>query len=359
MTSLNVKTAWEYNLKDAASNRHYDLEIRLNRPEPEQKIFAIIANVPGVQQVESWNIAPAAVSRPDGLDIVRTYPDGGHGSFTLRSAPPESKMLQSPLLSGRRLQRGDNDAVVLNQMAYAFFPNIKVGDPITLTVNGHPVTFRVVGIAREILTPAAAYVSPDAFAAATGQLGQSNALRVVMKEHDTNTRSTVTKEIERALEKENVSMKINISETMLDGAVYGHMYIFIFALILMAVIMAIVGALGLMSSMGTSVAERTREFGVMRTIGARSGTVMRNVIFEGIFIGLMSWAIAVVLSLPLSVAIGRLIGNLSFLSPLPLVLSPLAVVIWLAVIVLGSIAASAYPAWKASQLTIRETLAYI
>ena len=359
MASLNVKTAWEYNLKDAASNRHYDLEIRLNRPEPEQKIFAIIANVPGVQQIESWNMAPVALNRPDGLNIVRTYPDGGHGSFTLRSAPPESKMLQSPLLSGRRLQPGDTGAVVLNHMAYAFFPNIKVGDPISLTVNGQPVTFRVVGIVREILTPATAYVTQDAFAGATGQLGQANALRIVMKEHDTNTRSTVTKEIERALEKENIIMKINITETMLDEAINGHVYIFIFALILMAVVMAVVGALGLMSTMGTSVVERTREFGVMRTIGGKSGTVLRNVIFEGLFIGLMSWAIALVFSLPLSVAIGRLIGNLSFRSPLPLVLSPMAVVIWLAVIVLGSIAASAYPAWKASRLTIRETLAYI
>lgn len=359
ISSLNVKTAWEYNIKDAAANRRYDLEIRLNRPEPEKKLFAIIAKVPGVQQIESWSMAPAAVNRPDGMDIVRTYPDGGHGSFSLRSTPPESKMLESPLLSGYRLQPGDTDAVVLNHTAAGFFPNIKVGDPITLTVNGHAVTFRVVGIVRETLTLPTAYVSPDAFAGATGQLGQSNAVRIVMKEHDTKTRSNVKKEIERALEKENISIKINISKTMLDGATSGHVYIFIFALIMMAVVMAVIGALGLMSAMGTSVTERTREFGVMRTIGGKSGTVLRNVIFEGVLIGLMSWAIAVVLSLPLSVGIGYLVGNLSFSSPLPLVLSPVAVVIWLTVIVLGSIAASAYPAWKASQLTIRETLAYI
>lgn len=359
IASLNVKTAWEYYLQDAASNRHYDLEIRLNRPEPEQKLFSLITNVPGVEQVESWSMVPAVMNRPDGLAIVRTYSDGGHGSFTLRSTPPESKMLQSPLLSGRKLQLGDTDAVVLNHMAYTFYPNIKVGDAITLTVDGRPATFNVVGIVREILTQATAYVSPDAFAEVTGQSGQSNALRIVMKEHDINSRSTVTKEIERALEKENVSMKLNITETMLDGAVNGHVYIFIFALIMMSVVMAIVGALGLMSTMGTSVAERTREFGVMRTIGGKSGTVMRNVIFEGVLIGLMSWAIAILLSLPLSIAIGRLIGNLSFRSPLPFVMSPMAVVIWLAVIVLGSITASAYPAWKASQLTIRETLTYI
>ena len=359
MTSLNVQRSWEYYIQDAASNRHYDLEIRLNRPEPEKKILDIIANIPGVQQVETWNTAPAAINRPDGLDIVRTYPDGGHGSFTMRSVPPGSKMVQSPLLSGRWLQQGDTDAVVLNHMAVAFYPNIKVGNPIILAINGHPVTLKVVGIVKEILTPATAYVSPDTFAGAVGLAGQSNTLRVAMKGHDPNTLNTITKEIERALEKENASVKTAISETMLDGALNGHVRIFIFALILMAVVMAVVGALGLMSTMGTNVTERTREFGVMRTIGGKSGTVMRNVIFEGIFIGLMSWVIGAVLSLPLSVAIDSLLGNLSFRSPLPLVLSPTGIVIWLMIIVCGSIAASAYPAWKASQLTIRETLNYI
>ena len=41
--------------------------------------------------------------------------------------------------------------------------------------------------------------------------------------------------------------------------------------------------------MGTSVLERTREFGIMRTIGGRSRTILRNVISEGVFIGLLSF----------------------------------------------------------------------
>jgi putative ABC transport system permease protein len=50
---------------------------------------------------------------------------------------------------------------------------------------------------------------------------------------------------------------------------------------------------------------------------------------------------------------------LSFRSPLPLIVSPMGLAIWLSVIVIGSIAASAYPAQQASRLTIRETLTYI
>ena len=360
MTGINVKTGWETYLDDAAADRHYDLEIRLNSPQSEGKILSVISSVPGVQQVESWNLTPSALVRPDGLDIVRTYPDGGHGSFTLRSVSPESNLIATPLLGGRWLQAGDTNAVVLNQSAKVLFPNVKVGDDIRLMVNGQTVTFRVVGIIKQVLTPSSAYVTPITFADATGQsLESTNAVRVVMNAHDEEAIGNVTREIERAFAAENISMKVAISETLLEEATSGHVYIFIFALLLISAVMAVVGALGLMSSMGTSVIERTREFGIMRAIGAKSNTILRNIISEGVFIGLMSWVISVPLSLPLSLGIGYLVGNLSFRSPLPLILSPMGLVIWLLVIVIGSIAASAYPARQASRLTIRETLAYI
>jgi len=358
LTALNVRSAWERNLSDASSDRRYDLEIRLNRPHLEEKVLAVISGVPGVQKVEPWDLDPAAVSRPDGLEIERTYPDRGHGSFTLRSVPPGSRMIQLTMLGGRWLQPGDSDAVVLNHIALRLFPGVKVGDTIGISVQGRNTGFRVVGIAREILTPAAAYTSPEGFNRALVRSGETNAVRVVMKGHNEKTIGAVTREIERALEREGIGVKIDFSETRLDNALSGHVYILVFALILMAVIMAVVGVLGLASAMGTSVVERTREFGVMRAIGGSSGTVMRNVIGEGVFIGLMSWCIAVVLSLPLSAGVGRLVGTLAFHFPLPLVLSPGAMFIWLAIISLGSAAASAYPARRASQLTIRETLAY-
>ena len=360
MTGINVKTGWESFLADGVSSRHYDLEIRLNSPQPGEEIFSTVASIPGVQQVEPWNLMPTAVYRPDGLDIVRTYPDGGHGSFMLRSAPPESKMLESPILSGRWLQAGDKDGIVLNQMAAVFFPDVKAGDTIRLMVNGRTASFQVVGLVRQIMTPAAAYVVPSSFADATGLPIQSiNAIRIVMNGHDASTVNAVTGEIGRALAAKNISVKVFIPKTILEGASDAHVYIFIYSLIFMAVVMAVVGALGLMSSMGTSVIERTREFGVMRAIGAKSHTVLRNVISEGIFIGLMSWFIAVALSIPPTLIVDNLIGNMFSHVPLTLIVSPMSLGVWLLIIVLGSIAASAYPAWQASRLTIRETLSYV
>ena len=356
IASLNVRTAWEQNLADAANDRHYDLEVRLNQPASTANLLPILVRLPGVQQAETWNIAPAAASRPDGLDIVHTYPDGGHGSFTLRSVPRGSQLVSLTMLEGRWLQPGDSDALVLNHTAWAMFPAIKVGDPLTLTVSGQHHTFHVVGI---VITPASAYVSQSAFDRAAGFSDQTNAFRLVMTRHDSAGRTATAAVVENALQNQGIAIKMSILETRLDAAVSGHVYILIFALIVMAALMAAVGAIGLMSAIGSSIVERTREFGIMRTIGSRSRTVLFNVISEGIFIGLMSWLLAVLVSLPLSALIGDLIGRMAFNLPLPLVLSPAAAAEWLLLIVVGAAAASFYPAWRASRLTVRETLAYI
>jgi putative ABC transport system permease protein len=145
----------------------------------------------------------------------------------------------------------------------------------------------------------------------------------------------------------------------MEVATDAHIYVFIYSLIFMAVIMAVVGALGLMSTMGTSVLERTREFGVMRAIGANTRTMLRNVISEGLFIGLMSWFLALILSIPPTLLVDNLLGGLMARVPLALIVSSTSLVVWFLVIILGASAASAYPAWQASRLTVRETLAYL
>jgi putative ABC transport system permease protein len=359
LTSLNVKAGWERTLEEAAQDRHYDAEIRFNRFESLARVQTVLKNVPGIQQVESWNRTPAAVTRPDHLEVLRTYPDGGHGSFMLRSTPANSELIQLTLMSGRWLKPDDTNAVVLNHSAKAFFPMLEVGDNVGLNLGGKVATFKLVGIARELISPASAYVSPETYTRTLGEATRTNAVRIVLEDHNLASIASVSGQAEQALERAGIGVSINVSETKLDSALNGHVYILIFALISMAVLMALVGGLGLTSAMSTSVIERTREFGIMRTIGARGDTILRNVIGEGVFIGLLSWLIALPLSLPLSYGIGNLVGTLAFRFPLELTVSPSALLVWFGVIVIGSVAASAYPAWTASRLTVRETLAYL
>ena len=126
----------------------------------------------------------------------------------------------------------------------------------------------------------------------------------------------------------------------------------------MAILVAVVGGLALASTMSISVLERTRELGIMRAIGASTGAVLRVVVTEGVIIGAMSWLIALVLALPVTVAIGDAAGQIFISTSLDYTFPLSAMLVWLGLILVISIAASFYPAWSAAKLTVREVLAY-
>jgi putative ABC transport system permease protein len=132
----------------------------------------------------------------------------------------------------------------------------------------------------------------------------------------------------------------------------------VYFLLVMAVLIAIVGGLGLTGMMSMNVLERTREIGVLRAVGASDGSVLRMVIVEGVIIGVISWALALVLSFPLTLALDAGVGQAMFKEAFTYVVGWQGMTYWLiGVLTLGALA-SALPAWRAVRLTVRDVLAY-
>jgi putative ABC transport system permease protein len=77
-----------------------------------------------------------------------------------------------------------------------------------------------------------------------------------------------------------------------------------------------------------------------------------------LFIGIISWALAVPLSVPMSLGFNAMLGQAFFNQPLDFVFSPFGVIIWLTIVVIVSIVASLLPAYRAVKMSVRETLAY-
>jgi putative ABC transport system permease protein len=82
------------------------------------------------------------------------------------------------------------------------------------------------------------------------------------------------------------------------------------------------------------------------------------VIAEGLVIGLASWVLAVILSFPITYLLDYSIGISIFQAPLSVIFNWSGSFAWLAGILLIATLASAIPAWRASRLTVRETLVY-
>jgi putative ABC transport system permease protein len=177
-------------------------------------------------------------------------------------------------------------------------------------------------------------------------------------EHDAAARQATLRALERALAAEGIGIAGVVDADRRSTVLRAHMAIVQGALQSLGLVLGVVGALALASAMSLSVVERTREFGVMQTLGATPARVIWVVVAEALAIGALSWLAAVALALLLSSLVGARVGSALFGAPLPLVVSLVALLAWLAVVLVGSAAASAVPARAAARLTIRETLAY-
>jgi putative ABC transport system permease protein len=354
-TCLAVRVAWTDNVARAAQQRRWDLELGLRAPAPLDRVTALLRALPAVSAVEPWNGSGAARAAPDGLEVVHTYPDGGHGGFDLRSAPPDTRMIAPHVVAGRWLQPDDTQGVVLNTTAHAIaFRDARVGDIITLAVAHRPASLRLVGVIDETLTPGAAYVTPATYRRVAGMGATVSVLRIALRDPAADAAALAT--ISQALARDGLPMRGAISARQFAAAQGGHVAILVAALGFISVLMSIVGLLGLASALSVSSAERTREFGVMRALGASRGVVLRVVLVEGLVIGVASWAASIALSWPLSAVVGRVLASISAQDLAPR-LGGGAVVVLLAALLVGATVASLAPALRASRWTVRESLA--
>ncbi len=359
MTALNVSKAWEINLQKISRFRHYDVEIRLNRPLPADRTMTAIRKIAGVKSVEAWQYFPASFTRDVPYDIARVYPDKGHGSFVILGVPAGTRQISFPVLAGRWLQSSDAPEIVLNHTARAQAPQLKIGDRVRLNVDDRPTVWTLAGFVEDLgSTGATAYVPAAALARATSlDPATTNMVRVAFNDRGLLPVLRKTREVEAALGPD-AHINISLPMTLIKNAIAEHMGVLISSLLALSVLMAIVGGFGLAATMSMSVLERTRELGVMRAIGATPAVTARVVVTEAFAISAISLALAFGGGAALSFYMGRLIGAMAFKTPLPMTISATGVALWIVILIVGSAAATALPAFRASRMTVREALAY-
>lgn len=355
MTALNVSKAWDKQLSQLYVQRLYDQEIRFTERVNADSVLSEISALDGVRAAEGWEYSPTSVVKDSDFEITRTYPDKGHGSFSMIAVPIPTQMLNPVVVEGRWLSDENLNDVVLNQGARGIGA---LGDEIALTIDGKPSRWKIVGFTEDVGSSATAYVSRTAFTRLTGTTGKVKALRIAYTNRSREAANMKNREVDKILEDHKVGVNASIPVWLLHNAVAGHMKVMINTLIAMAIMMGIVGTLGLMSAVSMSVLERTREIGVMRAIGATPQKIRSLIVWEGLTIGLFSIALAFVVSLLISYYLGRFIGHISFGLPLSLTISLLAFVIWILIVTIGSYVASVVPARKANRVTTREALGY-
>jgi ABC-type antimicrobial peptide transport system permease subunit len=126
---------------------------------------------------------------------------------------------------------------------------------------------------------------------------------------------------------------------------------------LIGAISLVVAGIGIMNIMLVSVAERTREIGVRKAIGARATQILAQFFVESLLLCGTGCAIGLAIGLGIGQAVDQLaiVKLTGYVAPIPW-LSSLLVAFGFAIIV--TLAFGTYPAYRASRLDPIEALRY-
>ncbi len=328
-----------------------DINISFDHGYRYDKVASISESIPGVESAEGWLEYPGTLKMGD----------DEAGTQILFVAPPSTSTMIDPIITaGRWLKTGDENAIVIGNHLLAIFPDLKVGDWLTIEANGKETDWHIVGIYNITgnVSPPLLYVNYEYLSVLVGQPEMAYSLRIITSQHDAATQRRINDQTQAAFESRGIQIRSTQLGTEFIESQKSQTDILVYFMLLMASLIAVVGGLGLMGTMSINVLERTREIGVMRAIGASNGDIQSIVIVEGMVIGIVSWAISILVSIPITNILCYGVGVAILTSPMPAVYGASGIIAWLIfTIVLGTLA-SALPARRASRLTVKDTLAY-
>ncbi len=325
----------------------YDLMVRFSEPHAPDSLVNVVEAVAGVTGVEAWGVKRAALSI--GASQLGV-------SFPLMAIPPGSRMVSYPAAEGRLLGDGDRDAMVVSKTLIGEDSSFRVGATVQIVIDGKTSSWKVVGVVDGGPQPLA-MTTPPAMKLVTG--GDKTDLTVITAPAgDVSAEGRISRRLRQELGENGFSVASIQLVAENRRILEDHLLLVVSFLLVMSQAMIVVGGLGLASTMSLAVLERTREIGVMRAIGASHGSILALLEVESLVIGIAGWIIAIPLSIPASVIIGKVFGSIMFPVPVTFVPQWGAVLEWLVVVVVVSIAACAWPALRATRITIARALSY-
>jgi putative ABC transport system permease protein len=353
---LNLSSSITATLDTEFGRRVYNISVQFEQTQRIDKAVEIARSVPGVTNAAVWFFQPVRILRQG----QRLKEAGENTNIAGVSFDP--LMYGPPIVAGRWLQPDDGRVIVMNKET-ADKSYINLGDTVTLDMGQlGKIDWQVVGFYKLVFGGGfgndTIYATLPALLEATGkgprggQLWASSTGRTLKEQQDIAT------QLEDTYRAQNMKPFYTTTTASDRQSADGQFSIFVTFLLVLAIMVAVVGGIGLMGALSISVIERTKEIGVLRAIGARSPTIMRMFMLEGLVQGLLSWAMAVPLSAIVSPALAAILGRTMFATELDFRYNYQAVLIWLVVVIVIGALASILPARNATRVSVRQSLAY-
>jgi len=263
---------------------------------------------------------------------------------------------------GRLLESGDKGKVVLGSgfSSERFGKELKVGSIIK--INGE--NFEVIGI----LEPSGSFIINEAILMMEddmeGLLNIDDEIDlIVIQVEDKNKIGDITEEVrrkirdDRNLKEGEEDFTVQTPDQSLEG-INTILSIINYIVIGIAALSLIVGGVGITNTMYTSVLERTKEIGVMKSIGAQNKDILMIFLIESGLLGLVGGIIGVILGFGIGKLIEFIVASLLGTNLLR-VSAPIYLIIGcLAFAFLTGVIAGTIPAWRAAKTNVVDALRY-
>ena len=345
LAALNLRGSVLGATEQIYGSQRYHFSLRVSEPQSPDSLEAIVRAVEGVEAAEGWAGGRATIDHGDGVN----------GNSLSITAPPAGTRLVAPeVLEGRWLREGDVRALVVNRAAQRTDAALQVGATVRLMLGTQTEAWTVVGLVES--TPSAVAYAPRATILGPGSGVSTIVVRSALAGEASQL--DLIQRVRSALADRGVSV---VSSSMLAEsrrATEDHLLMVVDFLGSMGWLMLLVGGLGLASTMSLAVLERTREIGVLRAIGARHRAILTMIQVEGLTVALLSWVIAIPISIPVSVLLAQAFGRIMLRVPVHYLPDATGVLIWLVLMVAVSLVACAWPAVRAMRVPTAAALAY-
>jgi putative ABC transport system permease protein len=349
-SGFNVRASLIDFLDNTSRSMKYDIKVVLGKNLAPKIASAPYKNIAAIKSIEGWiggvgRVQSGVVSTASGIGLI--------------IAPYDTKLKDYDLMQGTWLTGSQEWEFVVNQQAAFAFKPLVIGKIYPIDFGNSQVSAKLVGVVREF-DAAKIYLDLNKYNSLLNPDNKINSLMISLNDRSFDNVIKVKKEIEHAIEETGTSVLYVMSQAERADIIFRHLNIILMIILFLSLLVLTVSAMGMGSAMGINVIERTREIGVLRAIGATPKKIIQLFVVEGIFIVMLSVAVGLLLALPMSSLAANFFGELILgeNTPLDFAFSELGFGITLVVTFLFGYIASRLPARKATNITLREAIAY-
>jgi putative ABC transport system permease protein len=327
------------------STNEVDTPFGPERTRISEAVLPTLVGVPGVEAAEGQVVGQIRVLDKDNQPLVTAQ---GPPNFGLN-------WLTSPALNGWTIVDGAppvaaNDIVLDAKSAkdgkYA------VGDTVNVSVTNGVQPFKVVGIAKfgKLETwggAQAALFATSTIQTLVGEPGMYDWISVAGQNNESQTQ--LSGEISKVIPPGTEAITGAEFTEESQSAFQKIIGIFSTFLLVFALIALFVGSFIIYNTFSIIVAQRTKELALLRALGASRGQVLRSIILEALFVGLIASIIGVGFGILLAIGLNKLMQSIGFSGPdTPIVLPPVAILVSLLVGTFITLVSALFPARRAA-----------